>query len=149
LLWDLLFELSGLGITFLVSTHYMDEAERCTEVGYMYLSRLIALGDPTDLKTMPEVTPQDARWLEVDSDHPMVALAALRKSSGVRSATIFGQLVHLLVDKDLAEDDLQSTLSTAGLTGVRIIEVRPSLEDVFVALTGRERDKAGLNKGLR
>ena len=135
LLWDLLFELSGHGITFLVTTHYMDEAERCTEVGYMYMSRLIALGDPADLKLLPEVTPAAARWLEVDSEHPTVALAVLRKLPGVRSATIFGQLVHLLVDKSLEESTIVRTLDTAGLRDTRTIEVRPSLEDVFVSLT--------------
>ncbi len=140
LLWDLLFELSGRGITFLVTTHYMDEAERCTEVGYMYMGRLVALGDPAELKLLPDVTPPDARWLEVDSDHPTIALAALRKLPGVRSATIFGQLVHLLLDRSVQEAAIQSALSVAGLTGVRMIEVRPSLEDVFVSLTrSRER----------
>jgi ABC-type multidrug transport system ATPase subunit len=140
LLWDLLFELSGQGITFLVTTHYMDEAERCTEVGYMYMSRLIALGDPADLKSMPEVTPADARWLEVDSDHPTVALGILRKVPGVQSATIFGQLVHLLVDTSLDESAIQSALANANVPPARIIEVRPSLEDVFVSLTNRRSD---------
>jgi ABC-type multidrug transport system ATPase subunit len=135
LLWDLLFELSGSGITFLVTTHYMDEAERCTEVAYMYMSRLIALGDPADLKTMPEVTPPDGRWVEVDSDHPTVALSVLRKVPGVRSATIFGQLVHLLVDRTLEDATLRKALSDGGIAESRTIEVRPSLEDVFVSLT--------------
>jgi ABC-type multidrug transport system ATPase subunit len=139
LLWDLLFELSGHGITFFVTTHYMDEAERCTEVGYMYMSRLIALGDPADLKVLPEVTPADARWLEVDSDHPTVALAVLRKLPGVRSATIFGQLVHLLVDKSLEEAAIRHALDAAGSPNARTIEVRPSLEDVFVTLTRQEQ----------
>jgi ABC-type multidrug transport system ATPase subunit len=135
LLWDLLFELSGRGITFLVTTHYMDEAERCTDVGYMYMSRLIALGDPADLKNLPEITPQDARWLEVDSDHPTIALAVLRKLPGVRSATIFGQLVHLLVDNSLEDSAIGRALADAGVAALRTIEVRPSLEDVFVTLT--------------
>lgn len=142
LLWDLLFELSGEGITFLVTTHYMDEAERCTEVGYMYMSRLIALGDPADLKALPEITPVDARWLEVDSDHPTVALAVLRKLPGVRSATIFGQLVHLLVDRSLDQSAITDTLGHAGLHDTRAIEVRPSLEDVFVSLTQKQAANA-------
>jgi ABC-type multidrug transport system ATPase subunit len=141
LLWDLLFELSGQGITFLVTTHYMDEAERCTEVGYMYMSRLIALGDPADLKNMPEVTPADARWLEIDSDHPTIALAILRKLQRVRSATIFGQLVHLLVDKSLDQSAIEAALAGAHVPAARIIEVRPSLEDVFVSLTKRRSDE--------
>jgi len=145
LLWDLIFELSGRGFTFFVTTHYMDEAERCTEVGYIYQSRLIALGDPADLKVLPEVTPPDARWLEVDSDHPTVALGVLRKMPGVRSATIFGQLVHLLVEKTIDDSAIRRALDAAGLPQSRTIEVRPSLEDVFVSLTQKQQRVERLN----
>jgi len=138
LLWDLLFELSSQGHTFLVTTHYMDEAERCTEVGYMYMSRLIALGDPADLKVLPEVTPPDTRWLEFGTDHPTVALAVMRRLPGVLSATIFGQLVHLLVVRSVQESAIVRALNSAGLPHSHLIEVRPSLEDVFVSLTNRQ-----------
>jgi len=138
LLWDLIFDLSGRGFTFLVTTHYMDEAERCNEVGYIYQSRLIALGDPADLKALPEVTPPQTRWLEVDSDHPTVALGVLRKLPGVHSATIYGQLVHLLVEETVDEGAIVRALDAAGLAPSRTIEVRPSLEDVFVTLTQRQ-----------
>jgi ABC-type multidrug transport system ATPase subunit len=147
LLWDLLFELSSEGFTFLVTTHYMDEAERCTEVGYMFMSRLIALGDPADLKALPDVTPPNTRWLEVDTDHPTAALAALRLQPGIISATIFGQLVHLLVENSVKESTVAQVLSQAGLAHSRMIEVRPSLEDVFVSLTKRQTESG--NNGSR
>jgi ABC-type multidrug transport system ATPase subunit len=148
LLWDLIFELSGHGFTFLVTTHYMDEAERCTDVGYLYMSRLVALGRPIDLKSRPDVTPADARWLEVDCQQPTVGLQALRRLGGVRSATIFGQLIHLMVDKSLAESAITESLDRVGVGPSHVIEVHPSLEDVFVALSQQQsRESTGQSNG--
>src|SRR6266496_3510541 len=100
-LWDLLFEFSSQGMTLFVTTHYMDEAERCDHVGYIYMSKLIVCGEPDELKQMPEVSPPDTRRLDVTCDHVTTALQAMRQMQGVRSATVFGQSMHLLVDEHI------------------------------------------------
>jgi ABC-type multidrug transport system ATPase subunit len=134
-LWDLLFELSATGHTLFVTTHYMDEAERCTDVGYIYLSRLIALGKPSELKMLPDVTPPDAKRLEIVTDNPTLALQVARSVPGVRSSTFFGEAIHLLVDRILDPSAVAQALSARGVQVVRINEMAATLEDVFVSIT--------------
>ena len=134
-LWDLFFQLSGTGITLFVTTHYMDEAERCSRVGYIFNSKLISYGEPDDLKQLPDVTPADAKWVEVTCPNTTVALAELKRAAYVRDATIFGQSIHLLMDSNAPLDRIKETLSGIGITDAEIMPARPSLEDVFVTLT--------------
>jgi ABC-type multidrug transport system ATPase subunit len=134
-LWDLLFELSGTGMTLFVTTHYMDEAERCSHVGYIHNSRLIVCGAPDDLKQHPEVNPDNTRRLDVTCEHVTVGLNAVRKLAGVRTATIFGQSMHLLVDISLSNQAIRDALVLVGIRTADIRPIAPSLEDVFVALT--------------
>jgi ABC-2 type transport system ATP-binding protein len=126
-LWDLLFRLSAEGVTLFVTTHYMDEAERCSRVGYLYLSRLLALGTPDELKRRADVTPPGTRRLEILAHDASGLLQRLLSRPGVREATIFGQSVHALVE-DGAEGQL-------GLEGAAVRVTEPSLEDVFVTLS--------------
>lgn len=133
-LWDLLYELSASGVTMLVTTHYMDEAERCTDVGYLHQSKLLVLGQPSDLKQLPAVTPAGTHRFEIDVDHPAEQLGRLRHQSGVLDATLFGEHIHVLVDPSWTEERLIELVSEPPATAsARPIE--PSLEDVFVTLT--------------
>jgi len=136
-LWDLLFEFSSQGMTLFVTTHYMDEAERCSHVGYIHLSKLVVCGEPDDLKQMPVVNPPDTRRIDVTCDHVTVGLQALRQLPGVRMATVFGQSMHLLVDASLSEDFLRAELARVKIPQADIRPIAPSLEDVFVALTNK------------
>jgi ABC-2 type transport system ATP-binding protein len=132
-LWDLLFQLSAQGVTLVVTTHYMDEAERCGRVGYLYLSKLLALGTPTDLKDLPDVTPPGTRRLEIISRDLAGLLTRLKQTPGVHEATIYGQAVQALVDADCTESDL-------GLTTEHTTPAEPTLEDVFVTLARNAAD---------
>jgi ABC-2 type transport system ATP-binding protein len=127
-LWNLLFRLSAEGIALVVTTHYMDEAERCGRVGYIYMGSLLALGTPQDLKGLPGVTPAGTRWLEIYDQNTAALLEMLRNHPSVQQATIFGQSIHALVNKD-------STLAELGLENSRVIDAEPSLEDVFVTIS--------------
>ena len=138
-LWDLLFELSAHGITFFVTTHYMDEAERCSHVAYIYYGKLIADGTPNSLRELPEVQPAGTLRVEITTPEVTRALRAARAIPGIRSATIFGQSIHALVDDHLNLDDLRATLSKSGIAVAEIRPLAPSLEDVFVELTYRHQ----------
>lgn len=136
-LWDLLFEFAGQGMTLFVTTHYMDEAERCSHVGYIYMSKLIVCGEPDELKKMPEVNPPGTCRLDVTCDHLTTALQAMHQLGGVRSATVFGQSMHLLVENDVSPEVIETKLGEIGIEHSEIHEIGPSLEDVFVALTAK------------
>lgn len=140
-LWDLLFELSHMGCTMFVTTHYMDEAERCTRVGYIHQSRLIALGDPDELKAGPEVTPPGTTRYEFSCAMAPAALAAARKIPEVRDATLFGTDIHILLDDRLSPEALLQLIAPGDGTAT-FRPIHPSLEDVFVTLSRRQALKA-------
>src|SRR6201996_6981258 len=128
-LWDLFFLLSAQGVTFFVTTHYMDEAERCGRVGYIYLSKLIAIGTVAELQKLPEANPAGTSRIQIGTANPSELLDRVRHLPGIREATIFGHSIHALAETNRL-DDLR-----AGLPQAKIEPIDPSLEDVFVTLT--------------
>jgi ABC-2 type transport system ATP-binding protein len=138
-LWDLLFELSGHGITFFVTTHYMDEAERCSHVAYIYYGKLIADGTPNSLRELPDVQPHGSLRVEITTPEVTRALRFARTLAGIRSATIFGQSIHALIDDHMDLNHLQEQLLKNGIAVAEIRPLAPSLEDVFVELTYKQQ----------
>jgi len=134
-LWDLIFELAAGGVTFFVTTHYMDEAERCGEVGYLYNSRLLVTGTPGALKTAPEMNRPSVRRLQIETRKPARALEWLRQQSFCESATIFGQSVHAVVQREISDEQLAELMHANDFPLARVNVIDASLEDVFVDLT--------------
>ncbi len=145
-LWDLLFGLAAEGVTMFVTTHYMDEAERCGTVAYLYLSRLIVSGHPEELKQLDEVTPNGTRRVQAECREGVAMLMTpARTLRYVRAATIFGTSLHLLIDANISNEQVEHDLEAFGITDVTVAEIAPTLEDVFVQLTetrGKEVEAA-------
>ncbi|HLN93917.1 MAG TPA: ABC transporter ATP-binding protein [Thermoanaerobaculia bacterium] len=143
-LWNLLFTLAAQGVTLLVSTHYMDEAERCGRVGYLYLSRMLVEGDPKDLTLLPEVTPSGTRRVEAECEAGVAAVMQhARELPYVEDLTIFGNSLHILMRAEIADGRIVRDLEAAAGSPVKVRPIDASLEDVFVRLTEIEKAKRG------
>ena len=138
--WEKLFELSAVGTTILVSTHLMDEAERCHRLAILDHGVLVAEGEPTQL--MQEI---DALVVEIETPDPQRATGILRSEPYVKSVAQIGNRLHALLAQDIdgPEKRLADTLRRAGLAA-EVRRVHPNLEDVFVAATAgpRRRERA-------
>jgi ABC-type multidrug transport system ATPase subunit len=134
-LWDLLFELAGAGKTLFVTTHYMDEAERCSEVAYIYLSKLMVKGTPAQLKALPDVTPPGTRRVAINTEQAALALSRLKREKFVLDATLVEAEIHVQIPGDVSDADVLASMRALGLPKADLRHIEPSLEDVFVALT--------------
>ncbi len=134
--WDLIYALSEEGVTVLITTHYMDEAEYCNRIALINQGRLVALGTPSELKR----SAIRGRLLLVECDDVGPLLEALEMAPSVRDVAPFGSALHLLVD-DPAVDipRIEQFLSARGLGWTRVEPIKPTLEDVFVQLVGARR----------
>ena len=135
--WDSLFDLVDAGTTILVSTHYMDEAERCHRLAILDLGRLVADGSPRELM---DALPGTA--LLVSTGNVRRAQAALADAPDVvATAQIGAQLRVLVRDGAQAPKAIAERLHAAGLEDARVNATSPNLEDVFVAATRRAREE--------
>ncbi len=130
-LWLILHEMVASGVTVVVSTSYLDEAERCDRVVLLDGGRALALDTPRALQSS-----LDGTMLSVRADVPRTARDLLRGAPSVRSATLFGDTVHVLVADVTIEAELTALMRQNGLAVHGIEPVRPSLEDVFIDRVG-------------
>jgi ABC-2 type transport system ATP-binding protein len=144
--WDLIGQFAEQGVTVMVTTHYMDEAEHCDTLAFIFAGRIIAMGTPSEVKRramsgdlVEVVTPQYARALDVLTPRP-----------DVRDAALFGRAIHATVDDaEAAAPVLRRALADGGVTVERIASVAPSLEDAFVSLVERLGAEQGPAPGDR
>jgi ABC-2 type transport system ATP-binding protein len=135
--WDLINELSSEGITVLVTTHYLEEAEYCGNIILINAGKLIAEGTPKEMKT----NYLKNTILELECQPVVDALEIIEKCDFVDETSIFGNNIHIIVnDKFVSKDQITEALSKQNsITVKRIDKIVPTLEDVFIHLLDKEK----------
>ena len=138
--WDILSDLHIAGVTILVSTCYMDEAERCSRVGLIYKGELIRQGPPADLRQLVK-----GDLLAIVAKDLLAAQAAVQHLNGVYEVQVYGDRLHLFVD-DAAkrQPEIEAALAAAGVEITNIRPTTPHLEEAFISLvTSRKSQVPG------
>ena len=136
--WDLIHSLAGDGVTVLVSTHYMDEAEYCHRAALINHGRLIAIGSPAQLKE----TALGGELLLMECEALGPTLAALQEAPGVLDCSVFGNTLHVLVrNAEMSLRELPEFLASKGLRPRHMARIAASLEDAFVQLIAADAAK--------
>jgi ABC-2 type transport system ATP-binding protein len=128
--WDLIYELAGSGVTILVTTHYMDEAEYCERVGIMRDGKLLAMDTPSKLKK--ELIPGNV-W-EVYAEPLQDGLAVLPDIEGVLRVGLAGDHLRTVTERGKKKEDLLKVLRDTGVNVRDVVLGEPTLEDVFISL---------------
>lgn len=135
--WELIYSLVGEGISSLVSTHYMDEAEYCNQVGILNNGLLLAMDSPAHLKELLPGRIWDiiiGRDEDNQIDQLLPALDLLNATPGVLRASLAGDQLRALVENQLSQADLIAILTTDGFETVQVEQAQPIMEDVFMSL---------------
>ena len=127
--WTLIDQMAGEGITLVVTTHYLDEAERCDRIALMHAGRLVAHGSVAQLKDVFA----GRVLLEVACARPLDAQFVLESEPGILEASVFGTRLHVVVsDESSGRLLLERTLGSGDFGSLSIERIVPSLEDVFI-----------------
>ncbi len=136
--WQLIEGLAQSGVTIIVTTHYLDEAERCNRIALMHDGRLVALGTVAELKTVFA----GRALLEVACPRFLAALQRLEQEEWVLEATVFGTRLHVVVaDAEDGRRRIAGLLAADGNEPFAIERIVPSLEDVFIHCIEREEER--------
>ncbi len=128
--WDLIYELSAQGITVMVSTHYMDEAEYCTQIGIMRAGKLLALAEPEVLKRQ-----LPGKVWEIRADPLLAAVELLERQPFVHNAALASDYLRVITDPEVTGTQLAACLAGEGMQTLAVVEGSATIEDVFMALS--------------
>ncbi|MGC8743193.1 MAG: ABC transporter ATP-binding protein [Verrucomicrobiia bacterium] len=135
LFWSLIQDLSLKGVTILVTTHFLDEAEFCQRIGFINFGRLIAIGTPRQFKE--EILDEDIFELTIPFQSDL--LTRLINISGARDVSFFGDKLHLFAGRGLySAESLLSEIKKSGCQQCLVKKIQPRLEDIFVRLAKKQ-----------
>ncbi len=142
--WSLIDSLAGEGVSVIVTTHYLDEAERCGRIALMHAGRLVALGSVAELKNVFA----GRAVLEVACPRPLEAIDRLEREDWVLEATVFGTRVHLVVrEAESGRRRAREILESDGNPPAAVERIVPSLEDVFIHYIEAEEAREPASSG--
>jgi len=136
--WELINDLSAEGITVLVTTHFLEEAEYCNDIILINAGKIIAGGSPKELKENYIKNP----ILEVQCENVIEAMSLIEKERWAIETSVFGTYLHVSVEDEIvARKNIERLLSSSGMNAIHIDKITPSLEDVFIYLLDMEEKK--------
>ena len=147
--WELIYELSAEGVTVLVTTHFLEEAEYCNDIILINAGEIIAGGSPKELKENYIKTP----ILEVQCSKVIDAMSLIEKEPWALETSVFGTFLHVTVpEEQSAQSNIETLLKNNDIRWTKIQRIIPSLEDVFIYLLDQEArvnilDQARRRKG--
>lgn len=132
--WDIIYELSKKGVTVLVTTHYMDEAEHCNSIGFLYYGNILSLDTPNVMKEKII----DGDIFEIKVNNTLKSIELLKEKDNVRNASVYGAGIHVMTEPGVNLIELKEYLIQNNINVISIKKVRPTLEDVFIFLVEKE-----------
>jgi ABC-2 type transport system ATP-binding protein len=138
-MWRMINELADRGAGIVVVTHYLEEAEQCNQLGFMVAGEIISQGSPGEVKARMK-----GELYEMEVDHPDKALGTLKKKFGASRVSLFGDRLHVVIEKEEQKGEAMSALQEAE---VKVVTQKPipfSLEDVFISLIESRRSEIPL-----
>ncbi len=127
--WKILYDLLKEKVTIFVSTAYLDEAERCTRIGLIHKGNILLEDNPAKIKKSLGIP-----MIEIWSDDARNAMEIIKKTGGVKSVSIYGNKLHVAIERKELIDNIFSNLAQAGIETKGQREILPSIEDIFISM---------------